>query len=108
MHIEGGPIDFLILGLVIGVLNAFLRPVLQFITLRLIFVTGGLILILINAILLWKLKLLLPEKLAFDNIITIFLAAFLVGFFVLVLESLFGVTPLIINPTLIEADRRPE
>jgi uncharacterized membrane protein YvlD (DUF360 family) len=72
--------------------------------LQLIFVTGGLILILINAILLWILELILPERLVFDNIITIFIAALLVGFFVLLFESLFGVSPPIIDPTLIEAN----
>ncbi len=108
MHIEDGLVSFLILGLVFGFLNAFLRPVLQFFTLGLIFVTGGLILILINAILLWILELLLPARLVFDNIISIFLAALLVGFFVLLLESLFGVTPPIIDPTLIEANGSSE
>lgn len=108
MHIEGGLLNFLILGLVFGLLNAFLRPILQFFTLQLIFVSIGLILVLINAVMLWVLELLLPDLLAFDSLGAIVVAAILVGFFVLIFESLFGVTPPIIDPTLIQANRSQE
>ena len=108
MHIERGVVNFLILGVVFGLLNAFLRPVLQFFTLPLIFATSGLIIIVINAILLWVLSWLLPEMLVFDTIIVILLAALIVGILVLVLESLFGVTPPIIDRTLIEENRSQE
>jgi putative membrane protein len=108
MHMEKGLLSYLILGAVFGVLNAFLRPVLQFFTLPLIFVTGGFILIIINAIMLWVLELLLPGLIRFDNFLVILLAALLVGFFVLILESLFGITPPIIDRTLIEANRSHE
>ena len=108
MHIEKGIVSFLILGAVFGILNAFLRPVLQFFTLSFIFVTSGLILILINAILLWVLSLLLSSLLVFDNLVVIFVAAIIVGFLVLILESLFGVTPPIIDRTLIEANGSQE
>ena len=108
MHMEKGLLSYLILGAVFGILNAFLRPVLQFFTLPLIFVTGGFILIIINAIMLWVLELLLSSLIQFDNFLVILLAALLVGFFVLILESLFGVTPPIIDRTLIEANRSNE
>ncbi|MGB3714753.1 MAG: phage holin family protein [Candidatus Promineifilaceae bacterium] len=108
MHIEKGILNLLILGLVFGVLNAFLRPVLQFFTLPLIFATTGLIVILINAILLWVLEKLSGGRLVFDSFLVILLAAVLVGFIVLLLESLLGVTPPIIDRTLIEADRGQE
>jgi putative membrane protein len=104
MNMEKGLLSYLILGLVFGLLNAVLRPFIQFFTLPLIFVTGGAILILINAVLLWVLELLLPSLLQFDNILVVLLAAILVGIFVLFLESLFGVTPPIIDRTLIEAE----
>jgi putative membrane protein len=110
MHMEKGLLSYLILGAIFGVLNAFLRPVLQFFTLPLIFVTGGFILVIINAIMLWVLELLLSRwnLISFDSILVILFAALLVGFFVLILESLFGVTPPILDRTLIEANRSHE
>lgn len=108
MHMEKGLWSYLLLGAVFGVLNAFLRPVLQFFTLPLIFVTGGFILIIINAIMLWVLEFLLPSYIQFDSFLVILFAALLVGFFVLILESLFGVTPPILDRTLIEANRSHE
>jgi putative membrane protein len=108
MHIEKGLLNILILGFVFGILNAFLRPVLQFFTLPFIFATTGLVVILINAILLWVLELLSNGRLVFDSVLVIFVAAALVGFFVLLLESLLGVTPPIIDRTLIEANGSQE
>jgi len=108
MHMEKGLLSYLILGAVFGILNAFLRPVLQFFTLPLIFVTGGFILVIINAIMLWVLELILSDLIQFDSFLVILFAALLVGFFVLVLESLFGVTPPILDRTLIEANRSHE
>ncbi len=108
MTVEKGVINLLILGLVFGILNALLRPVLQFFTLPFIFATTGLIVILINAILLWVLELLSGGRLVFDSLLVIFLAAVLVGFIVLLLESLLGVTPPIIDRTLIEANGSQE
>ena len=93
MHMERGIMSFLIVGLVFGILNAVLRPVLQFFTLPLIFATSGLIIILINAMLLWVLEWLLPELVWFDNLMVVLFAALIVGLLVLILESLFGVTP---------------
>ena len=108
MHMEKGILSYLILGAVFGILNAFLRPVLQFFTLPLIFVTGGFILVIINAIMLWVLELILSDLIQFDSFLVILFAALLVGFFVLVLESLFGVTPPIIDRTLIKANGSQE
>lgn len=108
MDMEKGLLSYLLLGTVFGILNAFLRPVLQFFTLPLIFVTGGFILVIINAIMLWVLELLLPSYIQFDSLLVILFAALLVGFFVLILESLFGVTPPILDRTLIEANGSQE
>jgi len=79
MHMEKGLLSYLILGAVFGILNAFLRPVLQFFTLPLIFVTGGFILVIINAIMLWVLELILSDLIQFDSFLVILFAALLVG-----------------------------
>ncbi|MFN2188263.1 MAG: phage holin family protein [Candidatus Promineifilaceae bacterium] len=108
VHMERGLLSFLVLGAVFGLLNAFLRPVLQFFTLPLIFATSGLIIIIINAVLLWVLELILPSYIHYDGFMAILVAALIVGLLVLIMESLFGVTPPIIDRTLISADRSQE
>ena len=45
-------LNFLLLGAVFGLLNAFVKPIIQFLTLSLLFVTYGLVIILINTVML--------------------------------------------------------
>jgi putative membrane protein len=50
---EGGPLPFLLVALVFGLLNAFIRPVLKLLTLPVIFLTLGLFALVINGFMLW-------------------------------------------------------
>jgi len=70
-----GGIKFFILGgLIVGILNTVIKPILKVISLPVIFLTGGLFLIVINAGLLWFLSYFLgviefrDVTLAFPNI----------------------------------------
>jgi len=49
----GGWQFFVITGFLIGFLNFFVKPLLKFLSIPLIFFTGGLFLILLNGIILW-------------------------------------------------------
>lgn len=49
----GGWQFFVITGFLIGLLNSFVKPVLKFLSIPVIFLSGGLFLILINGIILW-------------------------------------------------------
>jgi putative membrane protein len=49
----GGWQFFVVTGFVIGFLNFFIKPLLKFLSIPLIFFTGGLFLILLNGIILW-------------------------------------------------------
>ena len=49
----GGIKTFILAGIVLGVLNAIVKPVLKILSLPLVFLTGGLFLIVINAGILW-------------------------------------------------------
>ena len=51
--VTGGWKEYLIAGLLLGVLNLIVRPILKVITLPLIWLSLGLFLIVINAIILW-------------------------------------------------------
>lgn len=51
--VAGGITDFLLVGLVLGLLNFFVKPILKLISTPLIILTLGLFLIVVNAIILW-------------------------------------------------------
>jgi putative membrane protein len=52
----GGVKFFVIGGLVLGILNLIVKPIFKIVTFPLIFLTGGLFLIVINALILWFLS----------------------------------------------------
>jgi putative membrane protein len=82
----------LLMALVLGLINAFVKPILQFLTLSFLFVTYGFVIILINAVVL----LLLARLFQSYQIASIWAALFggaLIGLISSFLESLFGVAP---------------
>ena len=60
-NFEGDILIFLIAGLILGLINFFVRPILRFISRPLIVLSLGLFLLLINVVLLWLLEYLTPE-----------------------------------------------
>ena len=94
--------SLLLLALILGVLNVFVKPVVQFLTFRFIFASYGLIVILINAFMLWLLSFLFPERLAVDKVFWALVGGALIGLLSGLLESLLGVTAPIVG------DRYPE
>lgn len=57
----GSWVDYLIAGLILGLVNAFIRPVLKFVSRPLIFITFGLFTIVINIVLLLLVAYLVPS-----------------------------------------------
>ena len=53
ISLEGGWIALILVALIFGLVNAFLRPILQMLTCPLIILTLGLFTLLINAFMLW-------------------------------------------------------
>lgn len=90
-------VDWIILSLVLGVLNAFVKPVIAFLTLRFIFATAGLVLAFINAIILWLLSWLLPGLLRVDTLFAALVGGVVLGLSTAVLESLLGLNPPIVS-----------
>ncbi len=80
-------------GLIFGVLNAFVRPVLQFVMFRFLFITFGLVLIVINLVMLWLLGRLTPGWFQSDGFWWTILAAILVGLLGVFFETLLGLRP---------------
>jgi putative membrane protein len=85
-------LNWLLMALMLGVLNALLKPVLQFLTLQFIFVTYGLVIVLVNALLLWLLAFLFPNRFAAESIWWLLLGGLILGLLSSFLESLLGLT----------------
>lgn len=80
-------------GFIFGLLNAFLRPILQFIMFRFLFITFGLVLIVINFFMLRMLARLTPGWLESDSVLWTILAAIVVGLLGVFFETLLGLRP---------------
>ncbi len=79
-----------ITSLVLGILNALIRPVLMFLALPLLLVTLGLFLLVINAVVLYLTGLLLDGFFQVDSFGWAFLGALIISFVSLVLNALAG------------------
>lgn len=64
---SGGFKLYLVAAIIIGILNALIKPLIRILSFPLIFITGGLFLIVINAIILWFLHYAL-NILAFEGV----------------------------------------
>lgn len=78
------------LAAVLGLLNAFIKPILQFLTLAFIFASYGLVLILINTAILILLSILFPNLFAVDGLLWALVGGALLGILSGALESLCG------------------
>ncbi len=96
----------LLLGIVLGVLNAIVKPIIQFFTLSLIFVTYGVVVIFINTIILYILSWLMPHYFYVDNFFWALLGGVILGTVAGFLESLFGLTLPIVDEESINEPMR--
>lgn len=79
-------------SLVLGIFNAFIRPVMDFLALPLLIFTLGLFRLVINALLLYAVALLLGRYFEIDNFWSAFLGALIISVVVTVLNLLTGNT----------------
>lgn len=90
-------LTLLILGAALGVLNAFVKPIIQFLTLSLLFVSYGLVVIIINAAILAILSWLFPDLLGIKSLLAAFIGGGLIGLLGMFLEYVLGLTPPIVD-----------
>ncbi|HMT20964.1 MAG TPA: phage holin family protein [Promineifilum sp.] len=86
-------LELLASGIIFGLLNAFVRPILQFIMFRYLFITFGLVLVVINIIILWMMATLTPDRFQVDGILSLILAGILILIIGAFLETLMGLQP---------------
>ena len=84
--------SWLLIAVMLGILNALLKPILQFLTLQFIFVTYGLVIVLVNTLILLLLSFLFPARFAVDNLLWALVGGLVLGLFSSFLESLLGLT----------------
>ena len=84
--------NWLLMAFVLGALTVLLKPILQFLTMQFIFVTYGLVLVLINALLLWLLSFLFPDRFAVETLLGLLVGGLVLGLISSFLENLLGLT----------------
>lgn len=85
------------IGVVFGLLNATVKPLLQFLVLRFIFSTYGIVVVVINTLLLVLLATILEDTFVAYRPFSLLLGGALVGALGLVLETLLGATPPVLD-----------
>ncbi|NKQ36472.1 MAG: phage holin family protein [Chloroflexi bacterium] len=93
-----------LIALVIGLLNVFVKPVVQFVTLPFLFVTYGLIMIITSTVMFLLLALFLPDFISVNGLITAVIAGFLMNVFTMIMENIFGVVPPIVDSDPVDSD----
>lgn len=89
--------NFVLIGLIFGLLNALVKPVVQFFALRYLVASYGLVVILINALMLGLLSWILGGQIRARGIVSFFFGGLLVGLLGLVLDALAGTSPPILD-----------
>jgi putative membrane protein len=89
--------QLLVISVVFGVLNAVVKPVLQFFTLRYLVATYGLVVVLINAFLLWLLTQILDQWFEVRGLVPLLLGGLIVGMLGLVFDAVLGTTRPIVD-----------
>ena len=80
-----------------SLLAAVIKPFLQFVSLRFLVATYGLVVIVVNGFLLYLLANLLPGLIEYHRVWQLLLGGFVVGVLGLVLETVLGATPPVVD-----------
>ena len=90
-------LSWLIISAVFGLLTTFVKPLVQLVLLPLIFVSYGLVIVLINTLIIWFLTVIFPARLHVDTLLWALVAGLVSGLLIGLLENLFGLTPPIVQ-----------
>ncbi len=90
-------LSWLIISAVFGLLTTFVKPLVQLVLLPLIFVSYGLVIVLINTLVIWFLSVIFPERFRVEYILWAVVAGLVSGLLIGLLENLFGLSPPIVQ-----------
>ena len=85
--------ELALIAIALGLVNTFVKPLLQLLTIRLLFFTYGLVLIVTNTIVLLLLGWLFPNWIEIRGLFTAILGGTLIGLISMFLDYVFGVNP---------------
>jgi putative membrane protein len=91
--VENKLYELVLIAIALGLVNTFVKPLLQLLTIRLLFVTYGLVLIVTNTIVLLLLGWLFPNWIEIEGLFPAILGGTLIGLISMFLDYLFGVNP---------------
>jgi putative membrane protein len=84
------PVDLIVASLLLGILNAFVRPILMLLALPLLLFTLGLFMLVINALLLYFVGVLMGSHFQVDSFGFAFLGAIIIGIVSIALNAMTG------------------
>lgn len=91
MSTGGGLVGVLIIGVVFGIVNAVIRPIVKFVSFPLIIITLGLFILVINGLMLMLTSALVPNYLTVSGLGTAVLGGIIMGIINMILEAITGV-----------------
>jgi putative membrane protein len=90
-------ISWLLISAVFGALNAFLKPILQILMLPLIFVSYGLVVVVINTCLLYALAWIFPQRFHVEHLLWALVGGLVCGLLEGLFQNLLGLSPPILE-----------
>ena len=90
-------IGYLVLGAVFGLLNAFVKPALQYLALPLLLESFGLVVIIVDILVFWLLDVLFPNVLVVDGFWWYLAGGALLGLLSFLIDNVLGLTPPIVD-----------
>ncbi len=89
-------LSWLLISAVFGLLMAFVKPLVQVVLLPLLFVSFGLVVVVIDTVIIWLLAVIFPERFRVEHLLWALVAGLVSGVLVAVLENVFGLAPPIV------------
>lgn len=90
-------LGYLALGALFGLVNAFLKPAMQFLALPFLFGSIGLVVIIVDTFVFWLLDELTPTLLSVDGFGWVILGGVTLGILSFLLDNIFGLAPPILS-----------
>lgn len=88
--VDDSIMTFIVIGLVFGIINALVKPIITLLTCSLVVLTLGLFILVINGLMLWLTAALLPNLLQIDNFWWAILGGIIVSIINMIMESALG------------------
>jgi putative membrane protein len=104
--VDRSVLTLLILSVALGILNALVKPIMQFLTMPFIFASYGLVVVLVNTLVLYLLGHYFPNRFIVENFFWAVVGGLLIGIVGNFLENLFGLSLPILPDEQTELRRR--